>query len=36
MHTINNDLYNEAAIKDAEKRTERAKSKKSMKEVKFH
>lgn len=34
MHTVNNDFYNELGIKDAEKRTERAKSKKSIKEVK--
>jgi len=34
MHTVNNDLYNKVAIKEAEKRTERAKSKKSMKDVK--
>jgi len=34
MHTVNNDFYNELGIKDAEKRTERTKSKKSIKEVK--
>jgi hypothetical protein len=34
MHNINNDLYNEAGIKEAEKNTERFKSKKKMKEVK--
>jgi hypothetical protein len=34
MHPANNDLYDEKAIKDAEKRTERYKSGKSMKEVK--
>ena len=34
MITANNDLYNEAAIRDAEKRTERYKSGKSMKEIK--
>ena len=34
MHTVNNDLYDEKAIKEAEKRTERYKSGKSMKEVK--
>jgi hypothetical protein len=34
MHTVNNDLYNEAGIKEAEKNTERFKSKKKMKEVK--
>jgi hypothetical protein len=34
MHTVDNDLYDEKAIKDAEKRTERYKSGKSMKEVK--
>jgi hypothetical protein len=34
MHTANNDFYDEKAIKDAEKRTERYKSGKSMKEVK--
>lgn len=34
MHNINNDLYNEAEIKEAEKNTERFKSKKKMKEVK--
>jgi hypothetical protein len=34
MHTSNNDLYDEKAIKDAEKRTERYKSGKKMKEVK--
>ena len=34
MHTANNDLYDEKAIKDAEKRTERYKSGKKMKEVK--
>ena len=34
MHTANNDLYDEKAIKEAEKRTERYKAGKSMKEVK--
>jgi hypothetical protein len=34
MHNINNDLYNEAGIKEAEKNTERFKSKKKTKEVK--
>jgi len=34
MHTANNDLYDEVAIKDAEKRTERYKSGKKMKDVK--
>lgn len=34
MITANNDLYNEAAIKDAEKRTERYKSGKSLKDIK--
>ena len=34
MHNINNDLYNEAGKKEAEKNTERFKSKKKMKEVK--
>ena len=34
MSTFDNDIYNEAAIRDAEKRTERYKSGKSMKEVK--
>ena len=34
MYTSNNDLYNEAAIKDAEKRTERYKSGEMMKEIK--
>jgi len=33
MHTANNDVYNEQWIKDAEKRTERYKSKKHMKEI---
>ncbi len=34
MITANNDLYNEAAIRDAEKRTERYKSGKSLKDIK--
>ena len=34
MPNTNNDVYDERAIKDAEKRTERYKSGKSMKEVK--
>jgi hypothetical protein len=34
MHTVKNDLYDEAGIKEAEKNTERFKSKKKMKEVK--
>lgn len=34
MPNTNNDVYDERAIKDAEKRTERYKSGKAMKEVK--
>ncbi len=34
MHTVKNDLYDEAGIKEAEKNTERFKSKKKMKEIK--
>ena len=34
MHTVDNDLYDEKAIKDAEKRTERYKSGKSLKDIK--
>ena len=34
LNTTNNDIYDEKAIKEAEKRTERYKSGKSMKEVK--
>lgn len=34
MSTVNNDFYDEAAIRNAEKRTERYKSGKSMKEIK--
>ena len=33
MHTANNDVYNEAAIKNAEKRTERWKSEKQREEI---
>ena len=34
MSTFDNDIYNEAAIREAEKRTERHKSGKSMENVK--
>ena len=34
MYTINNDLYNEAAIKEAEKRTDRFKSKQQRERIK--
>ena len=34
MYTINNDLYNEAAIKEAEKRTDRFKSKQQGERIK--
>ena len=34
MNTANNDLYDEAGIKEAEKNTERFKSKKKIKEIK--
>ena len=33
MHTVNNDLYNEVAIKDAEKRTDRFKSKQQRERI---
>lgn len=34
MYTANNDLYDENEIKNAEKRTERYKSEKKMKDIK--